>query len=311
MRLIALAACALAAPALAQPRDADRPAADPACTAMTDRTETRSDAVGDDALGLSDARREAARETLAAARKLADADAGGCLTPVNAASALLARGMSAMPEDTVAVVELRAWDYGPLYEDGWRVRAMMDSPACDEQGEEIGEVEDLLMRADGTITAAVIEGGGMLDIGDSHVRVPWDQVVMRPAGDGGGVTVPLTDEGLTDYSLFGDDRDTPQIRPRELRVSTLPNEPVRLREGEAYGFVEDALVVDGRVAATVLRPDVAWRGRRGMPATPFVGYPYGYGTGYGYYVVPYDRAQLEALEDFDLEKVMGPKGDQG
>ncbi len=70
--------------------------------------------------------------------------------------------------------------------------------------ENIGEVEDVMMRGDRMI--AVLEVGGFLDIGDKHVAVPMDQMrVMREAGDDDlRVYVAATEEQLEE--LPGIDR---------------------------------------------------------------------------------------------------------
>jgi len=43
-------------------------------------------------------------------------------------------------------------------------------------GNKVGEVNNLLVGADGRVHAAVIEFGGFLGIGENRVAVPWDQL---------------------------------------------------------------------------------------------------------------------------------------
>jgi sporulation protein YlmC with PRC-barrel domain len=59
-------------------------------------------------------------------------------------------------------------------------------------GEEIGEVDEVLMNADGQIVALVAEVGGFLGIGDKDVVLQLDQVQLQ----GDRLTVDMTKEQL-------------------------------------------------------------------------------------------------------------------
>jgi sporulation protein YlmC with PRC-barrel domain len=48
-------------------------------------------------------------------------------------------------------------------------------------GEDVGEIENLLIGPDGRVRAAIIEFGGFLGIGENEVAVPWDQ--LKITGD--------------------------------------------------------------------------------------------------------------------------------
>jgi sporulation protein YlmC with PRC-barrel domain len=43
-------------------------------------------------------------------------------------------------------------------------------------GNDVGEIENLLIDPNGRVQAAIIEFGGFLGIGDNEVAVPWDQL---------------------------------------------------------------------------------------------------------------------------------------
>lgn len=61
------------------------------------------------------------------------------------------------------------------------------------QGEDIGEIEDLLVDAEsGKIRYAAISVGGFLGIGDKLIAVPWNRFELRQTGD----------EGAAEYVLF-------------------------------------------------------------------------------------------------------------
>ncbi|WP_207459012.1 PRC-barrel domain-containing protein [Azospirillum sp. SYSU D00513] len=53
------------------------------------------------------------------------------------------------------------------------------------QGEELGDVENVLIRPDGQVAGLVVEWGGLATIGANQVAVPWDDVRV----DGDKVTV--------------------------------------------------------------------------------------------------------------------------
>ncbi|WP_185983491.1 PRC-barrel domain-containing protein [Aureimonas mangrovi] len=73
--------------------------------------------------------------------------------------------------------------------------------------EEIGEVEDIVLAADGTVAAIVIEVGGFLGIGEKDVLVDWNAVEIVTEGDDVRVMAPtLTREMLEEAE--GVDLDT-------------------------------------------------------------------------------------------------------
>ena len=52
------------------------------------------------------------------------------------------------------------------------------------QGEEVGEIDELILTADGKIDRVVLEVGGFLGIGEREVAVPFDRLtIMRKADD--------------------------------------------------------------------------------------------------------------------------------
>ena len=258
-------------------------------------------------MNLTEEQLEAVLASLDAARIVKDTDPGGCLTLVNAARTLMLRGQAAIPEDAQTITDLRGWSYQPLYDESWRANAVIDAPVHDRQGNEVGEVEDILMHPDGTLTAIIVEAGGFLDIGDQHMRVAWEEIEFRRE-DAFHVVAPITRENLGEFSLFEEDGE---VRQSEVRITSLLNETVRLKTGQPYGYVYDALIREGQVKATVMRPDVAYAGRREPFAAPYYAYELGYSPGYDFYLLPYESEQLTRLEGFDIERVRSPEGQGG
>jgi len=248
---------------------------------------------------------------LDAARAVKESDQSGCLTMANAARRMLARG-EAIAGDPTAVTGLEEWEYEPLYESTWRAEELVDQTAYNKSGEEVGEVHDILMKSDGTLSGIIIEGGGILDIGDTHERVAWKDVRFREGdNDAGGVTVPLDEENLSGVSLFWEDPevDSKSVQD-EVRASAILNQRVRFETGAPYGYVDDLLISDGRVQAILIRPDIVYGPYRPHPyAVPYHAYDRGYNPGYDVYLLPYTKSQLTALEGFDIEKVKGPSSE--
>lgn len=191
-------------------------------------------------------------------------------------------------------IELSAWDTKAL-QDGWLASAMTDTPVYGEAGEDIGEVSNIYVGPDDQIESIVVEAGGFFDIGDTHFRVPWNQVDLTPGEE--GIRVPVNEDNVEDFDLFGDE---PGPGPRAWRVNEVLGDYVRLEGGVDYGIVED-LVFDegGKLQSIVVNPSVGY-GVGGYYGYPWYGYDYGFDPGADVYELPYARediAQVDPLED--------------
>ena len=70
---------------------------------------------------------------------------------------------------------------------------LQGAPVYDANDERIGDISELVVAADGTITEAVIDIGGFLGIGAKPVALNFEQIqVMAEDADGSGVRVHLT-----------------------------------------------------------------------------------------------------------------------
>jgi sporulation protein YlmC with PRC-barrel domain len=74
------------------------------------------------------------------------------------------------------------------------VERMIGQPVVNAQGEQIGQVRDLLMRPDGAVDRAVVDVGGFLGVAAKEIAVPWDQVSVQP--DGNKITLPMDRQQL-------------------------------------------------------------------------------------------------------------------
>lgn len=165
-------------------------------------------------------------------------------------------------------IDLETWSYAPLYEpDAWSVSDLFNAPVFDRTGTEIGEVEDLVFNDDGEVLALIAAVGGVWDFGDTHVSVPWDDVQRT---DVDRVEVPVTEESIEDFDLFAfsglpgtemgerivSGVDDEQLDPGIWRASDLIGDYVRVQDREDawlnFGYVEDILLKDDEIAATIV-----------------------------------------------------------
>lgn len=225
------------------------------------------------------------------------------------------------PDNTVQtnqIVRLSDWRYDDLYGPGVSVEELMDDmDVYGPTGEEIGEVDDVLFGSNGQALAIIAEIGGFWDIGDTHVSIPWEMVEVNLDN----VIVPVTEDTVGDYSLFAQDYitadgvaqniqqvdggwfDDSETGPYVWRASELIGEYARLApEGttvaENYGYVNDLIIVDGTLRATVVSPDVGW-GTGGYYAYPYTGYR----RGADYYDIPYNETEARGLEPFEYNRL--------
>jgi sporulation protein YlmC with PRC-barrel domain len=233
-----------------------------------------------------------------------------------AAISMLALAAPALAQDKGKVdvvaagpMALDQWNYDELYQQGsWTAEQLFDADVIGPNGDEIGEVENIIVGKDGMIEAVIAEVGGFWDIGDTHVRVPWSEVDARFEDGEAKVHVPVTEDRVKDYDVFGGDGaikvvdDDDPATPRGWRATELIDDYVTLKNDERYGWVED-LVFDrqGKLRAVVVD---ATAGAAGGPyAYPYYGYGYGFRPGSPYYRMPYEQDEMSKLESFDYDRL--------
>ena len=157
--------------------------------------------------------------------------------------------------------------------------------------------------------------GGLWDIGDTHVNVPWDEIDFRAGGD--GIAVPVMEETVDDYTDYPDEMiarsgatedvqpvgDDPLTGERVWRATELIGDYTRIREEDGprnYGYVDDIIVRDGEVQAVMVRPSTGW-GTPGVYGYPYYGYDYGWQPGLPYYDLPYGREDVATMDPVDYD----------
>lgn len=233
-------------------------------------------------------------------------------------------GLPAAAQDIVdaGTVVPEGWPDEDVYaEDAWSVDQFFGRDVMGPSGEQIGDVEDVVINDDGTVVALIAEVGGFWDIGDTHVSVPWDRVDI---GQDGSVTIPLTQDTINDYDLF-DTSGLPEgadfsgevvegVDDEELgtglwRASDLMSDYVRVVGEDAtwvnFGYVSDLIVLDGTIDATI----VSTTARYG-PGT--YAYPYRRAPANGYgmwrpaastYDLPILEGDATLLPEFDGDRL--------
>jgi len=210
------------------------------------------------------------------------------------------------------VVDITTWAYDDLYAGGWRAEWALGSDVYGPEGEEIGELEDIIIGPEGQILSIVAEVGGFWDIGDSHISVPWDEVQVSDDFD--RFQIPVTEENVEQYSAHearltateaaGEVAlvDDVAAGVRAWRARELIGDYAYLEDRVGYGYVDDLIFREGRLESVVIRPDVGY-GDAGYYAYPYHGYDYGWHPGYDYYQLPYTEEEAADLEPFEYDEL--------
>lgn len=212
----------------------------------------------------------------------------------------------------VKIIKLANWDYERLYKlGGVRADRLMKSKALGPDGEEIGSIENVIIDGNNRAVALIAQVGGLWDIGDTHVAIPWKEVEVTRDG----VTTPVREDNLQNYSLF----DSKHITPRNLeqttrveddvetgyrswKLTSLLNDYATLNGGVGYGYVNDVVLSrDGEIQAVII--EAATRYGTGPYAYPFYGYDQDWNPAFETYSLPYDESEARELDPIDYERL--------
>jgi hypothetical protein len=204
-------------------------------------------------------------------------------------------------------IAISAWAYDELYSiKGVRGEELLDRTVMSAGRDSLGAVEDILIEDD-RIIAIVAELGGVLDVGDTHVVVPWDEV--RLGAD--GYETPLNEGNLERYDMWSEgsavDASIKSITRAPdggvltaggvYRLSDIVDDYVTA-EGVGVGYVDDVVFSsEGEVRAVV------WLAEGGYFAAPFMGPDQGYEPGTNRYELRYGFEEIKGLEPFDYGRL--------
>ncbi|MGL5114860.1 MAG: PRC-barrel domain-containing protein [Beijerinckiaceae bacterium] len=91
----------------------------------------------------------------------------------------------------------------PMTSAHWRSTELVGKPVYTRQDERIGDIDELVMNADGRVVAAIIGVGGFLGMGERKVAVAFPTLKMvRDINGAGRISVDLSKESLTAAPVY-------------------------------------------------------------------------------------------------------------
>jgi hypothetical protein len=180
-------------------------------------------------------------------------------------------------------------------------------------GEDIGSIENIIVSQRGRILGIIAQVGGIWDIGDTHVFVPWNQVQVSPTLD--RVVLPITEDNVDEYDYspnevlthFNANRtqvvdDDLATGPVIWKATDLIDDYAYLNNRRAYGYINDLIFSgDGMLQAVVVNAGSAYGG--GYRAFPFAGSAGGWNPGASDYDLGYGDNEITNLERFDYNRL--------
>lgn len=158
-----------------------------------------------------------------------------------------------------------------------RVSNLLDLDVWNQDGEQVGEVEDMVLDMDNSnVSYVVIETGGFLDLGDKTLLIPWNSLELQTpvsGADENGFVLTADTEMLTNAP----DMDLPAVLP--ARGEAADDWDVDIRNFWEGGVVPSATQATGDATATTTTGEATAAPE--MTATTTTGSGTGTGTGSG------------------------------
>lgn len=197
------------------------------------------------------------------------------------------------------VTPLTDWDATQI-EGAWSAERMTEADVYGEDGDLVGHVQGLIVGADNMVERVVMETDNWFDIADRTISVPWDNIELTPQSE--GISVPLDEDEMNDFSLFGDD-ESANVSEKAFRASDILDEYVTLEDGTGYGYVTDLVFSKGgELSSVVVSPDAGFGGADyagGSYAYPYYGYDYGYDPLATGWTLPYAESDVLDYQPMD------------
>ena len=89
--------------------------------------------------------------------------------------------------------------------DEFRTSKLVGSKVYNNANENIGSIEDIVLKADGSMDEVVLSVGGFLGVGNKYVSVPFNTLKVSREGNSFKIMSDNTKEslkGLPDYQFF-------------------------------------------------------------------------------------------------------------
>lgn len=196
---------------------------------------------------------------------------------------------------------LERWDQAEL-RNGLSADRLLGMDVSGRNGDSLGEIENIVVSRDGRAEGIIVSAGGVLGVGETFFRVPWNQVQFDRGME--RVTVPIAEHNV---DTFRWNAESVRTGGNELLVSNILDANAALRGGERYGEIDDVVFGrDGRVKGLVVTSRLmGFDGNR--YAYPFRG-NIAFNESANHFVLPYDRAQIDDLRPFEYDSagIIGP-----
>ncbi|GAB2792826.1 hypothetical protein GCM10027040_18790 [Halomonas shantousis] len=237
------------------------------------------------------------------------------VSPVQAQTDNAARANS---DNQGQVRPLSEWNYDEVYEKG-RILGdrLLGADTIGKNGDDIGDVVNAVLDEQNRIVALIAQVGGVWDIGDTHVIVPWDQAELTEEG----VRIPVNEDNVEDYRLYGENsavtredfqqkaaiEEGADTGERTWKLTELLNDYSNLQNGMEYGYVDNVVFSEqGELLAVIVMPaGPTFGGGGGAIAYPFHGFTYGWSPGYTSYELPYTQEDVTGMTTFNYDEFNG------
>ena len=87
--------------------------------------------------------------------------------------------------------------------DEYRTSKLVGSTVYNNANENIGSVEDIVLKPDGSMDEVVLSVGGFLGIGDKYVSVPFSDLKITRDGSSLKITTKGTKDSLKSLPAYG------------------------------------------------------------------------------------------------------------
>jgi sporulation protein YlmC with PRC-barrel domain len=90
-------------------------------------------------------------------------------------------------------------------QDEFRTSKIVGAEVYNDANDNIGSVEDIVLKADGSMDEVVLSVGGFIGIGDKYVAVPYSDLKISRDGNSLKITTKATKDSLKalpDYQFF-------------------------------------------------------------------------------------------------------------
>lgn len=104
----------------------------------------------------------------------------------------------------------------------YRVSRIIGTTVRNNQNENVGEVEDLIMEKSGDVKAAIISVGGFLGIGERWVAVNFESLTLQPDGSNWRVMLNATRDQMKSAPEFKYENTWAQNRGPNTTATTPP-----------------------------------------------------------------------------------------